>query len=117
MFFYISSEDILGLAYVLSQITSEFTVSIYLEPNSFNHDLWCKGYNGNDIMCVGNTKLYAPTFAYGVRFTFSTYVGEANQHKTEVLAMANADALISTINNMLKEYNFSMSEFAFYNYK
>ena len=115
-FFYISSEDNLGIEFVLSYDSNEITTSLFFNIGSNLHSLWMKIYNGNTLVSLGTMDLYAPTFTTGNKLNFDEYYGSVNQNSAETIVSENLNVLILTINDMIRDFNFSLSEFGFYKF-
>ncbi len=69
--------------------------------------------SGNETVALGSTRIYAPTFQRDISLKFDDYDGPIRQSEFETLALESACILISTVNSMLENYNFSMAKYGF----
>lgn len=113
--YYDAVEDQLGMELKIRD-GYEYTLSLFLNQGSNYHSLWMKVMDGQSLEALGSIKmLYAPTFYLDCNMSFDYYDGYA---EPEALSLTNSSLhiLLITINDMVKEYNFSVAEYGFYCY-
>ena len=113
--YYDAVDDRLGMELKITD-EYEYTVSLFLNQGSNYHSLWMKVMDGQSVEALGFVEmLYAPTFYLDCNMSFDYYDGYA---EVEALSLTNSclHLLLITINDIVKDYNFSVAEYGFYYY-
>lgn len=115
MFYWDNQESQLGMEYKLTSEAKEFKISLFLDKGKESHLLWLSGYNGSNLSFIGKATIYAPTYYSDVIINFEELHGES-ENQVSSFASQSLHILLTTINNLLKNYNFSIEELGFYRY-
>lgn len=113
--FYYSPDDELGFEFTSQKEYIEYTTSIFFTPGTVTHTIWTKTMRNNNLIALGNLQLYAPTYKDS-SLHFEEYYGDVPKSSMEILLSNAVSMMLSTLQNMVKDYNFSVSYLGFNRY-